>query len=39
MNADQLARQIGVDATVMRRWINGGVNANVEAALKELWGV
>lgn len=36
LNADVLANNIGVEATVLRRWINGGINANIEKALRDL---
>ena len=31
INADLLARAIGVEATALRRWINGGVDPNMTA--------
>lgn len=34
MNADVLANAIQVEATILRRWINGGINSNVEAAVR-----
>jgi hypothetical protein len=34
-NADVLASILGLDATTLRRWIAGGVNADVEARMQD----
>lgn len=38
MNAASLAAAMGVDVTVLRRWIAGAVNPEMEAAVRRHLG-